>query len=122
MEVMKTIQGGVVTLTKVKQELLGQEYENLQRYLHGEEDKEYPLSIRKGLIDVQECDSDVCDYFVKIPVAGRYGGVNVPVNTHEEIKEDYELCESKLYREDGTFSLNITVKQEVAPVATVLLS
>ncbi len=50
---------------------------------------------------------------MKIPVARRYGSVHVPVNTHEEIKEDYEICESKLYREHGTFYLNITVTKEV---------
>ncbi len=38
MKVTKTIQGGIVNLTRIKRDLLDREYENLQRYLHGEED------------------------------------------------------------------------------------
>ncbi len=102
-KVKKTVQCGVVDLTDVKESLLDREFENLQKFLRGNEDvelyppnkqqagryyrkikegREYPISIRKDLIDVQECESDICDYFVKIPVAGRHGGVKVPVNTH----------------------------------------
>ncbi|KXA92515.1 hypothetical protein AKJ66_04000, partial [candidate division MSBL1 archaeon SCGC-AAA259E22] len=136
-KVKKTVQGGIVNLTNVKENLLGREFENLQRFLHGEEGvelysankqqaeryyekirggKEYPVSVRKDLIDIRECDSDVGDYFVKIPVAGRYGGVNVPVNTHMRIEEDWEICESKLFRKDGSFYLNVTVEIEVEEV------
>ncbi|UOY09935.1 RNA-guided endonuclease TnpB family protein [Methanonatronarchaeum sp. AMET6-2] len=134
MKATKTIQSGLVNITKTKKDILNQEYDNLQKYLQdGEdvelysankqqaeryynkikEDREYPISIRKDLIDVQECETDVCDYYVNIPVKGRYGGVNVPVNTHDEIPDDAEICESKLYREDGRFYLNITVKFDV---------
>ncbi|KXB06860.1 hypothetical protein AKJ52_01450 [candidate division MSBL1 archaeon SCGC-AAA382C18] len=137
MKVRKTVQGGVVNLTKVKRDVLAEEYENLQKYLHENKDvelysankqqakryydkirdgKEYPISIRKDLIDVQECKSDVCDYFVKVPVAGRYGVVKIPVNTHVEIREDWEVCESKLFRKDGSFYINITVEIEVEEV------
>jgi len=135
--VKKTVQGGVVNLTNVKEGLLDREFENLQKFLRGDEDvelysankqqaeryyekikdgKEYPISIRKDLIDVQECGSDVGDCFVKIPVSGRYGGVKVPVNTHVEIEEDWEICESKLFRENGRFFINITVEIEVEEV------
>lgn len=132
MKVTKTVQGGVVNPTKVKKQLLDQEYENLQDYLHNrehgnvysankqqadryydeiKEGNEYPISIRRDLIDIQECDSGVCDYFINVPVAGRRGGVNLPVKTHEEIEG--EICESKLYRENGNYYLNITVEKEV---------
>ncbi len=108
-KVKKTVRGGVVDLTDVKESLLDREFENLQKFLRVDEDvelysanrqqaeryyrkikegREYPISIRKDLIDVRECGSDVCDYFVKIPVAGRYGGVKVPVDTHIEIEGD----------------------------------
>ncbi len=106
-KVKKTVQGGVVNLTDVKEDLLDREFENFQKFLRGNEDvelysankqqaeryyekiksgKEYPISIRKDLIDIQECNSDVCDYFVKIPVAGRYGGVKVPVKLTSKLK------------------------------------
>ncbi|KXA99252.1 hypothetical protein AKJ42_03485 [candidate division MSBL1 archaeon SCGC-AAA261C02] len=137
MRVRKTIQGGVVNLTRVKRGILTEEYEDLQRFLHGDNDvdlysankqqaeryykkikqgKEYPISIRKDLIDVQECDSDVCDYFVKVPVAGRHGGLKVPIKTHTRIKRDWMVCESKLYRKNGKFFINITVEIEVEEV------
>ncbi|KXB03518.1 hypothetical protein AKJ47_02105 [candidate division MSBL1 archaeon SCGC-AAA261G05] len=137
MRVRKTIQSGVVNLTKVKRRILTEEYENLQKFLHGKKNvelysankqqgeryykkikdgKKYPISIRKDLIDVRECESNVCDYFVKIPVAGRYGGVKVPINTHTEIEDDWEICESKLYRKNDRFYLNITIEIEVKEV------
>lgn len=134
----KTIQAGVVNLTDIKREQLTTEYENLQRYLHNGDDvelysanrqqadryydtinegTEYPLSIRNDLLEVRECSSDIADYFVKIPTAQRYGGIKVPVNTHTAIPDDAELCESKLYRDDGTFYINITVSIEEPDVA-----
>ncbi|KXA96759.1 hypothetical protein AKJ38_02640, partial [candidate division MSBL1 archaeon SCGC-AAA259I14] len=136
-KVKKTVQGGIVNLTNVKESLLDCEFENLQKFLRGDEDvelysankqqaernyekikdgKEYPVSIRKDLIDIRECDSDVGDYFVKIPVAGRYGGVKVPINTHMGIGEGWEICESKLFRKNGKFYLNVTVEIEVEEV------
>ena len=137
MKATKTIQGGLVNLTKTKKNILNQEYDNLQKYLQDGDDvelysankqqaeryydkikegREYPISIRKDLIDVQRCESDVCDYFVHIPFKGRYGGMNVPVNTHDEIPDDAEIGESKLYREEGRFFINITIKYDVEPV------
>ncbi len=68
------------------------------------------------MIDAQKCESDICDYFVNIPVKERYDGVNVPVNTHDEIPEGAEIGESKLYREDDRFYINITIKYDVEPV------
>ncbi|RZN61905.1 hypothetical protein [Methanonatronarchaeum sp. AMET6-2] len=89
MKSTKTIQSGLVNITKTKKDILNQEYDNLQKYLQGEEDvklysankqqaeryynkikedREYPISIRKDYIDVQKCETDVCDYYVNIPV------------------------------------------------------
>ena len=68
------------------------------------------------MIDVQKCSSDVCDYFVNIPVKGKYGGVNVPLNTHDEIPDDAEIGESKLYRKDDKSYINITIEYDVDPI------
>lgn len=134
MEVSKTVQAGVVELTNQKRKELETEYQNLQKYLQGEEDvevysankqqadrfydtikegNEYPISVRKDLIDVQECESDIADYFVKVPTAQRYGGLKLPVKTHTEIEDDWEIGESKVIRRDGSFYINITVSYEV---------
>ena len=134
MKVEKTVQAGIVELTNQKRKELETEYQNLQRHLQGEEDvevysankqqadrfydtikedNEYPISVRKDLIDVQECESDIADYFVKVPTAQRYGGLKLPVKTHTEIKDDWEIGETKVIRRDGNFYINITVSYEV---------
>ncbi|RLG36655.1 MAG: hypothetical protein DRN91_07445 [Candidatus Alkanophagales archaeon] len=92
MKIQKVIKCKVVCLTNVKRELLTQEYENLQRFLCGDNsvklysankqqaerfykrvkpDKEYPLSIRKDLIKVERRDTKIAKYWARIPVAGR---------------------------------------------------
>lgn len=138
MKVEKTVQAGVIELTNQKRKELETEYQNLQRYLQGEEDvevysankqqaerfydtikedSEYPISVRKDLIDVQECESNIADYFVKIPTAQRYGGLKLPVKAHTEIKDDWEIGESKVIKRDDNFYIHISVSYEVEPVS-----
>ncbi|OKY77339.1 MAG: IS605 OrfB-like transposable element containing RNAse H-like and Zn finger domain [Candidatus Methanohalarchaeum thermophilum] len=89
----------------------------LKRYYDKiKEDKEYPISLRKDLIDIQRCESSVCDYFVNVPSAQRHGGINVPVKTGREIKDSWELYESKLFRKNDKFYLNLTFEIEVSEV------
>ena len=134
MKVEKTVQAGVVELTNQKRKQLETEYQNLQKYLQGEEDvevysankqqakrfyntikedSEYPISVRKDLIDIQQCESDIADYFVRVPTAQRYGGLKLPVKTHTEIEEDWEIRESKIIKRNSSFYINITVSYEV---------
>jgi hypothetical protein len=89
MKVRKTIKAKILELRKGKEELLRKEYENFQRYLHGDrsvslysatkqqaerllkrigkpkEGKEYPLILRK---DVYRADTRLTPYWLKIPV------------------------------------------------------
>ena len=88
------IKCGIIGLTKIKDELLSEEYGNLQRFLRGEKDvrlysankqqakrfykkikpdKEYPLSIRKDLIRVEKRDTKIVKYWARIPIAGKRG-------------------------------------------------
>lgn len=134
MKVQKVIKCGVIHLTKVKTNLLNQEYDNLQHFLKTGEDRgvysankqqakryykkikpnrEYPLSIRKDLIRIERRDTKIAKYWTRIPVKGRRGGVWVAIKPHEEIKPEYEICESKLIRKNGRFYLNLTVQKEV---------
>jgi len=138
MEISKTVQAGVVELTNQKQRELETEYENFQKYVHGDEDvelysaikqdatryydnikegKEYPISVRGQQIDVRECSSDIADYFVKVPTAQRYGGLKLPVKTHTEIKDGWEIGESKVIRNHGSFYIHISVSYKVEPVS-----
>lgn len=138
MKVSKTIQAGLTDITSIKKEELETEYRNFQRYIQGDkdvelysairqdatryyenirEDKEYPISIRSQQIDIQECKSDIADYFVKIPTAQRYGGLKLPVKTHTDIKDDWDLGESKVIKRKDNFYIHITVSYEVEPVS-----
>jgi len=134
MEVTKTIKCGIIGLTRIKEKLLSEEYENLQRFLKGDRDvklysankqqalryykrikqnKEYPLSIRKDLIRVEKRDTKIAKYWVRIPVAGRRGGIWVAIKPHQEIPEDVSFGESKLYRKNGRWYLNLVIEREV---------
>ncbi|MEM2896087.1 MAG: transposase [Candidatus Bathyarchaeia archaeon] len=135
MKVKKTIQAKIVHLTKVKQLLLDQEYINLQRFLQGKEaelysaskqqakrfyrkvkpNKEYPLSIRKDLLKIEKRDTKIAQYWARIPVKGRRGGIWVAIKPHCPIESDMGICESKLFKRNGDFYLHITVQKEVEP-------
>jgi len=131
----KTIQAKIVDLTKIKQKLLEQEYENLQRFLHGEDiklysankqqakrfyrkikhQKEYPLSIRKDLLKIEKHDTKIAEYWARIPVSGRRGGIWVAIKPYCPIELDMRICESKLFKRNGDFYLYIVVEKEVEP-------
>jgi putative transposase len=131
----KTIKAKIVHLTKVKQRLLEKEYKNLQRFLHGEKAeiysankqqakrfykeikpyKEYPISIRKDLLKVERQNTKIAQYWVRIPVSGRRGGIWVAIKPHCPIEPDMEICESKLFKHNEEFFLHITVQKEVEP-------
>ncbi|MEX2719905.1 MAG: hypothetical protein Q6362_000610 [Candidatus Wukongarchaeota archaeon] len=118
-------------LTKVKQQLLEEEYNNLQRFLHGETvelystnkqqakrfykkikpNKEYPISISKDLLKVELRDTKIAEYWAKIPVKGRRDGVWVAVKPHCPIESDMETGESKLFKRNGEFYIHITVQK-----------
>jgi len=133
MKVKKTVKAKIVYLTKVKQQLLEKEYENLQRFLHGEDvelysankqqakrfykkikpDKKYPLSIRKDLLKVERRNTKIAEYWARIPVRGRRGGVWVAIKPHCPIEPDMKICESKLFKRNGDFYLHIVIQREV---------
>lgn len=130
----KVIKAKIVHLTKIKEKLLSEEYENLQKFLQGNNsvklysankqqakryykkikpNKEYPLSIRKDLIKVEKRDTKIAKYWVRIPVAGRKGGIWVAIKPHEDILPEYEIGESKVFRRNGEWYIHITVSKEV---------
>ncbi len=134
MKIQKVIKCRIVHLTKVKRELLTQEYENLQKFLQGDNSvklysankqqakryykrvkptKEYPLSIRKDLIKVKRKNTKIAKYWARIPVAGRRGGVWVAIKLHQDMPNDVEICESKLFRKNGEFYLHLTIQKEI---------
>jgi len=135
LKVEKTIQAKIVYPTKIKQRLLEEEYENLQQLLHGEKaelysankqqakrfyrkikpNKEYPLSIRKDLLKVEQRNTKIVQYWARIPVKGRRGGVWVAIWPHRLIEPDMGICESKLFKRNKDFYLHMVVQKEVEP-------
>lgn len=91
MEVEKTVKSAVVELTNVKQRQLEQMWSNYQSWLHTgngadkvysahkqqaernldtddlKDRKTYPVFLRKDLIELKDCESELADYFFKIP-------------------------------------------------------
>jgi transposase len=134
MKVRKTIRAKILELRKGKEELLKREYENFQRYLHGDksvplysatkqqadrllkrigkpkEGKEYPMILRR---DVYRADTKLTPYWLKIPIYGVKGGINVPIKTHEPVTEDMVCKEAKIIRRESGWFVYITVEKEV---------
>ena len=134
MKARKTIKAKILELRKGKEELLTQEYENWQRYLRGDKsvklysatkqqaerflrklkgkikpNKEYPLILRR---DIYRADTKLTPYWLKIPIYGVRGGINVPIKTHEPIK-DMVCREAKVIRKGNEWFVYITVEKEV---------
>lgn len=98
----KTIKAKILELRKGKAGLK-REYENFQRYLRGDksaplysatrqqadrllkhignpkEGKEYPLILRR---EVYRAETKPTKYWLKIPIYGVRGGINVPIKPH----------------------------------------
>jgi len=135
MRARKTIKGKILELRKGKEELLRREYENFQRYLRGDRsvplysatkqqaerlfkrlkgklkpNKEYPMILRR---DVYRAGTKLTPYWLKIPIYGVKGGINVPIKTHEPITEDMVCREAKIIRRNGEWFVYITVEKEV---------
>jgi IS605 OrfB family transposase len=113
---------------------LDQEYSNLQKFLQGnvevklysankqqakrfykkiKGDKEYPLSIRKDLLKIEKHATKIAQFWARIPVAGRRGGLWVAIKPHYKILPEHEICESKLLKRNGEYFLYITVEKGV---------
>jgi transposase len=110
MRVRKTIRAKILELRKGKEELLKREYENFQRIGKPKEGKEYPMILRR---DVYRADTKLTPYWLKIPIFGVKGGINVPIKTHEPITEDMVCKEAKIIRREGGWFVYITVEKEV---------
>jgi len=135
MKAKKTIKAKVLELRRGKEELLKREYENWQHYLRGDKSaqlysatrqqadrllkrlgnkfkphKEYTLILRR---DVYRADSKLTLYWLKIPIYGVRGGINVPIKTHEPITEDMVCREAKIIRRGDEWFVYITVEKEV---------
>ena len=135
MRVAKTIRCKIWKATKAKQTILEEEYNNLQVYLQtGIDDglysankqqadrffkkikksKQYPISLRNDLIRIEKRDTKLVSYWVRIPVAGRRGGLWLPVKPHCDFPDEFEISESKIVRKKDGFYIHVTIQKEIA--------
>jgi len=134
----KTIVAKIRTdeLTQTKREALDYEFSEFQAYIRGDDDAdlysatkqaadayidtenlrgdhEYPWFIRNDVFNIEQHDTELADWWMKIPVSQVYGGVNVPINPHEPIPDDSEVKDSKIVKEDDEYYAHLSVKQSV---------
>lgn len=83
------------------------------RFYKGKKQEKYPLSIRKDLLEVKKTCNKLCNYWVKLPVSKRYGGVWCAFKPHMDIPKDVEICESKLLKKNEEYFLHITIKKDI---------
>jgi len=135
MKAKKTIKAKILELRKGKEELLRREYENFQRYFHGDKtvplysatrqqadrllrrlngklkpNKEYPMILRR---DVYRAETKLTQYWLKIPIHGVKGGINVPIRPHTSITKEMVCREAKIIRRNGEWFVYITVEAEI---------
>jgi len=65
------------------------------------------------LLKIERRDTKIAEYWARIPVKGRRGGIWVAIKPHRPIEPDMEICESKLFKRDGEWWLHIAVQKEV---------
>jgi len=135
MRVAKTIRCKIWNATRAKRTILEDEYSNLQLYLQTgiddglysankqqadrfykkiKKDKQYPISLRNDLIKIEKRDTKLVSYWIRIPVAGRRGGMWLPVKPHCEFPVEFTISESKIIKKKDGFYIHVTIQKEIA--------
>jgi putative transposase len=127
----------IVGLTNVKQgalTALSLEYDNLQHYLQTRENKglysankqqadrfykkikkgkQYPISVRNDLLRIEHNPNTIAEYWCRIPVKAAKGGIWLGIKPYEPISGDAKICESKLYKRDNNWFLNLVIEKDI---------
>jgi len=76
--------------------------------------KKYPLSIRNDLIRIEHKPSTIAEYWIRIPVKSVKGGLWIGlIKPYEPIPTDAKICESKLYKKDNSWFLDLVVEKDI---------
>lgn len=70
------------------------------------------MSIRNDLLKIKRVGNSVSEYWTKIPNKNTRQ-LWVAIKPHKPFPQVFKICESKLYRRNGRFYLNVTIKKEV---------
>jgi putative transposase len=137
----KVIKCGVVGLTNNKKECLDSEWSNFQDFLQLkntlwwkndwgkniysankqqaerfyksiEEGKEYPISIRKDLIQIEKKDTKLAKYWFRMRVKSKRN-LWLAIKPHQPISDDVEFQESKLLKKNGQYFIYLTIQKEI---------
>jgi len=138
MILQKTVKVKVFALTKIKEALLREEYDNFQACLRGfdvplysatkqqaqrllrrlkgkPKRKEYPMTLRRDVFNIRKTENKLARFWVKIPVHHVRGGVKVPIQIPDNQESPFSLSirEGKLLWKGDHWSLHIAVMKEV---------
>lgn len=138
--VQKTIRARIVGANDGKLMLLQTEYANFQRALngqnaelysatrqqaerlsrrigeqnsHGIKKREYPMVLRNDVYDIKKTDNTLSRYWIRIPVHGVRGGINLPIRPHSEINDNLKIREAKVFHHRNKWFVAITVQKYV---------
>ena len=85
----------------------------LRFYKTIKEDVKYPISIRNDQITIKKTTNKLSEYWVKIPIKQRRGGIKLAIKSQPFDFENYKICESKLYKSKNKWFINIVVQKEI---------
>ncbi len=145
-----TIKAKVTDDSKSKLELLNGEYGRFQAYLQGKKDvdlysatkqqadrllirisklggktnpkKQYPLILRRDLIDVQKDSKFPCVYWMKVPVYPKSINLRIQTDGRHDLTE-YDLREAKVIQKAGEWFIFLCIEKEIEqpqPASNVL--
>jgi len=133
-----TIKAKVTDDSKNKLELLNGEYGRFQAYIHGRKDvelysatkqqadrliarilkkgktnpkKQYPLILRRDLIDVQKDSKFPCVYWMKVPVYPKSIHLRIQTDCRHDLTE-YDLREAKVIQQTGEWYIFLCIEKE----------
>ncbi len=138
MKLQKTVKAKIFGLTKTKEAMLREEFDNFQAVMNGVEaplysatkqqahrllrkmkrkpkQKQYPLILRRDVFNIKETKNELSRFWAKIPVHHIRGGVKVPISLprNQEKLLSCSIREGKLIRKGEGWSLHLTVMKEV---------
>jgi putative transposase len=126
----KTIVCSFKNANKGKLEEVKNEFEKAQSYISGKDAEIYsatrqqmerkagdegtqPLFLRNDTFQIDNRETELVNYWVKIPVASTHGGIWMPIEPHEEINTDWSFGDSKIVKKEHGFEFHLSVKKEV---------
>ena len=135
-----TIKAKVTDDSKTKIELLKGEYGRFQTYIQGKQDvdlysatkqqadrlrdriikrggklnpkKQYPMILRRDLIDVQKDSKFPCVYWMKVPVYPKSINLRIQTDCRHDLTE-YDLREAKVIQQAGEWYIFLCIEKEI---------